>query len=73
MPWSQLTKGDFSGSTRAVFGRFLDVPHGTRWDPDRVQPISFTPRGPRVTFNFNLKVTRAPDQAGIRPGHGDKF
>ena len=60
MPWSQFTKGALPGSSRAVFGLFLAVPHGTRWDPDRVPSIFLTPRGARVTFNSNLRVTRAP-------------
>ena len=60
MPWSQFTKGAFPGSSRAVFGPFLAVPHGNRCDLDRVPSILFTPRGTRVTFNSNLKVTRAP-------------
>ena len=42
MPWSQFTKGAFPGSSRAVFGRFLAVPHGTRRDPERVPSIFFT-------------------------------
>ena len=60
MPWSQFTKRAFPGSSRAVFGRIFAVLRGTRWDPDRVSFIFFTPRGPRVPFNSNLKVTRAP-------------
>ena len=60
MPWSHFTKGAFPGCSRAVFGRFLAVPHGTRRDHDRVSSIFFTPGGPRITFNSNLKVTRAP-------------
>ena len=59
MPWSHFTKGAFPGCSRAVFGRFLAVPHGTRGGPDRVPSILFTPGGPRVTFNINLKVIRA--------------
>ena len=50
MPWSKFIKWAFPGSSRAVFGRR---------DPDRVPSIFSTPRGPRVTFNSNLKVTRA--------------
>ena len=84
MPWSQFAKGAFAGSSRAVFGLFLAVPHGTRSDPGRVPSIFFTPRGPRVTFNSNLKVTRCPEinkprikpincPAGARRGHGNKF
>ena len=79
MPWSHFTKGAFPGSSRAIFGRFLAVPHGTRKDPDRVPSIFFTPRGPWVTFHTNLKVTRATARniprftpvncpAGARPG-----
>ena len=53
MPWSQFTKGAFPGSSRAVFGLFLVGPR-----PGAVH--FFTPQGPRVTFNLNLKVTRDP-------------
>ena len=60
MPWSQFTKGAFPGSSRAFFYHFLAVPQGTCWDPVRVPSIFLTPRGPRVTFNSNLKVIRAP-------------
>ena len=69
MHWSQFTKGAFPGRSRAVFGLFLASPHGTRWDPDRVPPIFFNPCGPRVTFNSNLKVIRAPaiNKPRIRP------
>ena len=56
MHWSQFTKGAFPGSSRAVFGRSARDPVGPR--PGAVQ--FFTPRRPRVTFNYNLKVTRAP-------------
>ena len=48
MPWSHFTKGAFPGSSRAVFG----IPIGSR--------LFFTPRGPQVTINSNLKVTWAP-------------
>ena len=54
MPWSQFTKGAFQGSSRVVFGR-------PTWDPEEPRPSAVpfvTPRGPRVTFNSNLKVTR---------------
>ena len=55
-PYAALCPGHNSqkGPSRAVPGLFLAVPHGTR------SSISFTPRGPRVTFNSNLNVTRAP-------------
>ena len=61
LPWSHFTKGSFPGCSRAVFDRFFAVPHGTRGDPNRVPSIPPPPPGgPRVTFNSNLKVTRAP-------------
>ena len=59
MPWSHFTKGAFSGSSRAVFGRFMAVPHGPGGTPTGRCPILHHVR-PRVTFNTNLKVTRAP-------------
>ena len=56
MPWSHFTKGAFTGSSRAVFGRPARDQEGPR--PGAVH--FFTPGGPRATFNSNLKVTRAP-------------
>ena len=56
MPWSHFTKGAFPGGSRDVFGRTARDPEGPR--PGAVH--FFTPRGPRATFNSNLKVTRAP-------------
>ena len=56
MPWSHFTNGAFPGSSRAVFGRPARDQEGPR--PGAVH--FFTPGGPRATFNFNLKVTRAP-------------
>ena len=68
MPWSQFTKGALPGSSRAVFGRPARDPMGPR--PGAVH--FFIPRGPRVTFNFNLKVTadqtrKLPDRGSVGP------
>ena len=60
MPWSHFTKEAFPGNSQAVFGRFFCC---TARDPEGPRPGAvhfFTPRWPRVTFNTNLKVTRAP-------------
>ena len=48
------------GSSRAVIGNFFGR---LARDPEGPRPGAFhffTPRGPRVTFNTNLKGTRAP-------------
>ena len=50
MPWSHFTKG------AGLPGLFLAALEGPR--PGAVH--FFTPRRPRVTFNSNLKVSRAP-------------
>ena len=55
MLWSHFTKGAFPGSSRAVFG----TPIGS-------SPFFFTPRGPQVTINSNLKVTRTPVSRHIK-------
>ena len=60
MPWSHFTKGAFPGSSRAVFRRFFGRPARYSEGPRPGAVHFFTPRGPRVTFNSNLKVTWAP-------------
>ena len=57
MPWSHFTKGAFPGSTRAVLAVFW--PYRTGSGGPRPGSIFSDPRGPRATFNSDLKVTRA--------------